>query len=123
MNLGKVLTTSQWIFGESIEPEAERAAGLLCLRRRKCAWCWRNDSRSVCLYLDDGKSTLSRTARLEPDRTGACLDNAVAERFFGRLMHEWLLNIVHLTRESMEQDVQKTSVITTMKGYIQRLLI
>ena len=38
---------------------------------------------------------------------GACLDNAVVERFFGSLKHEWLLNVVHLTRESMKQDVEE----------------
>ena len=37
---------------------------------------------------------------------GACWDNAVVERFFGSLKNEWLLNIYHLTRESMKQDVQ-----------------
>ena len=37
---------------------------------------------------------------------GACLDNAVVERFFGSLKHEWLLNVVHLTRESMRRDVE-----------------
>ena len=36
---------------------------------------------------------------------GACLDNAVVERFFGSLKNEWLLNVVHMTRESMKQDV------------------
>ena len=38
---------------------------------------------------------------------GACLDNAVVERFFGSLKNEWLLNIVHLTRESMKADVEE----------------
>jgi len=38
---------------------------------------------------------------------GACLDNAVVERFFGSLKNEWLLNIVHLTRESMKIDVEE----------------
>ena len=37
---------------------------------------------------------------------GACLDNAVVERFFGSLKHEWLLNVSHLTRESMKRDVE-----------------
>lgn len=36
---------------------------------------------------------------------GACLDNAVVERFFGSLKNEWLLNVVHMARESMKQDV------------------
>ena len=38
---------------------------------------------------------------------GACLDNAVVERFFGSLKSEWLLNIVHLTRETMKMDVEE----------------
>ncbi|QGP56545.1 putative transposase OrfB [Piscirickettsia salmonis] len=37
---------------------------------------------------------------------GACLDNAPVERFFGSLKNEWLLNVVHLTRESMAEDVK-----------------
>lgn len=38
---------------------------------------------------------------------GACWDNAVVERFFGSLKHEWLANIVHLTRDGMANDVKK----------------
>ena len=38
---------------------------------------------------------------------GGCLDNAVVERFFGSLKNEWLLNIVHLTRDSMKMDVKE----------------
>ena len=38
---------------------------------------------------------------------GACLDNAVIERFFGSLKNERLLNVVHLTREIMKQDVEQ----------------
>ena len=38
---------------------------------------------------------------------GACWDNAVVERFFGSLKHEWPLKDIHLTRESMKIDVHK----------------
>jgi putative transposase len=38
---------------------------------------------------------------------GACWDNAVVERFFGSLKNEWLLKVIHLTRESMKIDVHK----------------
>jgi putative transposase len=31
--------------------------------------------------------------------------NAVVERFFGSLKHEWLINVIHLTREGMIKDV------------------
>ncbi|WP_080963567.1 integrase core domain-containing protein [Piscirickettsia salmonis] len=37
---------------------------------------------------------------------GACVDNAVVERFFGSLKHEWLLNVIHLTRDTMKEDVE-----------------
>jgi putative transposase len=37
---------------------------------------------------------------------GACWDNAVVERFFGSLKNEWLLNIYHLTRYDMKEDVE-----------------
>lgn len=36
---------------------------------------------------------------------GACWDNAVVERFFGSLKHDWLLKIPQPTRESMKDDV------------------
>ncbi len=36
---------------------------------------------------------------------GNCYDNAVVEHFFGSLKHEWLINVIHLTRESMIKDV------------------
>lgn len=37
--------------------------------------------------------------------TGACWDNAVVERFFGSLKHDWLLKVHQPTREHMKQDV------------------
>lgn len=36
---------------------------------------------------------------------GACWDNAVVERFFGSLKHDWLLKIPQPTREHMKNDV------------------
>ncbi|GAD77655.1 putative transposase [Vibrio azureus NBRC 104587] len=36
---------------------------------------------------------------------GACWDNAVVERFFGSLKHDWLLKVPQLTREHMRNDV------------------
>ena len=38
---------------------------------------------------------------------GACWDNAVVERFFGSLKHEWMFKDIHLTRESIKIDVHK----------------
>lgn len=36
---------------------------------------------------------------------GACWDNAVVERFFGTLKHDWLFKVYQPTREYMKQDV------------------
>lgn len=36
---------------------------------------------------------------------GACWDNAVVERFFGSLKHDWILKVQHPTREEMKKDV------------------
>lgn len=38
---------------------------------------------------------------------GACWDNAVVERFFGSLKHDWILKVAQPTREHMEADVMK----------------
>lgn len=37
---------------------------------------------------------------------GACWDNAVVERFFGSLKHDWLLKVHQPTREHIKRDVQ-----------------
>ena len=36
---------------------------------------------------------------------GACWDNAVVERFFGSLKHDWIFKVTQPTREHMKQDV------------------
>lgn len=36
---------------------------------------------------------------------GACWDNAVVERFFGSLKHDWILKVHQPTRDHMKQDV------------------
>ena len=36
---------------------------------------------------------------------GACWDNAVVERFFGSLKHDWIFKVAQLTRDQMKSDV------------------
>ena len=36
---------------------------------------------------------------------GACWENAVMERFFGSLKHDWILKVHQPTREHLKQDV------------------
>ena len=35
---------------------------------------------------------------------GACWDNAVVERFFGSLKHDWILKVTQPTRDHMKLD-------------------
>nr|WP_158660971.1 hypothetical protein [Thiomicrorhabdus sp. Milos-T2] len=44
---------------------------------------------------------------------GACLDNAVVERFLVSLKHYWMLKIYQPTRKHMKKDVAEYRNITT----------
>ena len=44
--------------------------------------------------------------RASMGHVGACWDNAVVERFFGSLKHDWILKIAQPTRSHMKNDVQ-----------------
>lgn len=52
-----------------------------------------------------GKLLKSYSMRASMGDVGACWDNAVVERFFGSLKHDWLLKVAQPTREHMKQDV------------------
>ncbi len=43
--------------------------------------------------------------RVSMGDVGACWDNAVVERFFGSLKHDWIFKIAQPTREHMKKDV------------------
>ena len=43
--------------------------------------------------------------RASMDDVGACWDNAVVERFFGSLKHDWFLKVPQPTHEHMRGDV------------------
>lgn len=76
----------------------------------------RSPSKGLIFHSDRGSQytshrfqSLLKKRGLRPSMSGvgACWDNAVVERFFGSLKQEWLLKVYHLTRQSMQQDVQK----------------
>lgn len=48
-----------------------------------------------------------RSVRASMGDVGACWDNAVVERFFGSLKHDWILKVPQLTRLHMMQDVSE----------------
>jgi putative transposase len=58
-------------------------------------------------YTSQGYRKLLKTfgMRASMGDVGACWDNAVVERFFGSLKHDWLFKVHQPTRELMKQDV------------------
>lgn len=75
------------------------------LRRPKAGLVFHSDRGSQ--YTSESyRKLLSRLGiRASMGDVGACWDNAVVERFFGSLKHDWLLKVAQPTREHMEQDV------------------
>jgi len=51
------------------------------------------------------KLLISNGIRASMGDVGACWDNAVVERFFGSLKHDWIFKIAQPTREHMKKDV------------------
>jgi putative transposase len=52
-----------------------------------------------------GKLLTSYGIRASMGEVGACWDNAVVERFFGSLKHDWIFKIFQPTRDHMRNDV------------------
>ena len=78
------------------------------------AYNLRQPTKGLVFHSDRGSQyTSNRYRRLLSDYgirasmgdVGACWDNAVVERFFGSLKHDWLLKVSQLTREHMRTDV------------------
>ena len=78
------------------------------------AYNLRQPSKSLVLHSDRGSQYTSKgyrkllasyRMRASMGDVGAGYDNAVVERFFGSLKHDWLFTIHQPTRELMKQDV------------------
>ena len=95
---------------------SKRMTVSLVERALQMALTLRKPARGVMFHSDRGSQYTSKQFQkllrkhgivASMSSVGACLDNAVVERFFGSLKHEWLLKMVHLTRESMKLDVEE----------------
>ena len=74
----------------------------------------RRPEKGLVFHSDRGSQYTSRPyrkllkqhgVRASMGDVGACWDNAVVERFFGSLKHDWILKVAQPTREHMTQDV------------------
>ena len=78
------------------------------------AYNLRQPSKGLVFHSDRGSQYTSKRYRKLLDGygvrasmgdVGACWDNAVVERFFGSLKHDWVFKIAQPTREQMKKDV------------------
>ena len=78
------------------------------------AYNLRQPKRGLVFHSDRGSQYTSKRfrkllsnygIRSSMGSVGACWDNAVVERFFGSLKHDWILKVHQPTREHIKQDV------------------
>ena len=95
---------------------AERMTTGLIMRALQHAYALRKPPPGLLHHSDRGSQYTSRIYRRQlgdygmqssMSGRGNCYDNAVVERFFGSLKHEWLANVIHLTREGIINDVNQ----------------
>jgi putative transposase len=75
----------------------------------------RKPAKGVVFHSDRGfqytstgfRNLLSRLCRASMGEVGACRDNAVVERFFGSIKHDWLFKVPQPTRSHMREDVAR----------------
>ncbi|WP_173274102.1 IS3 family transposase [Thiosulfatimonas sediminis] len=93
---------------------SERMTVELVMQSLQQAYWLRGHPKGVIFHSDRGSQYTSKrfaTLLAKQNMTasmgdvGACWDNAVVERFFGSLKHDWLFKAYHPTRESMKKDV------------------
>jgi len=86
----------------------------LILQSLRQAYWLRKRPKGVIFHSDRGSQYTSKLLKKELVKisitpsmgdVGACWDNAVVERFFGSLKHDWILKVHHATREEMTHDV------------------
>lgn len=87
--------------------------GLIC-QAMIMAYNLRQPSEGLVFHSDRGSQYTSQRyrkllksygIRSSMGDVGACWDNAVVERFFGSLKHDWIFKIAQPTREHMSNDV------------------
>jgi len=93
----------------------KRMTTSLISRAMIMAYNLRSPSKGLAFHSDRGSQYTSKPyrklltdygIRASMGDVGACWDNAVVERFFGSLKHDWILKVHQPTREHMIKDTQ-----------------
>lgn len=93
---------------------ANRMSTDLIIKAMRKAYVLRRPPKGLVFHSDRGSQyTSKRFAKLlsgygiraSMGDVGACWDNAVVERFFGSLKHDWILKVAQPTRSHMRKDV------------------
>ena len=77
----------------------------ISLRRPEKGLVFHSDRGSQYTSSHYRKLLADNDVRASMGSVGACWDNAVVERFFGSLKHDWILKVAQPTREQMKKDV------------------
>ena len=102
---------SRRIIGWAID---KRMTTSLISRAMIKAYNLRQPTKGLVFHSDRGSQYTSKAfakllkgygVRASMGDVGACWDNAVVERFFGSLKHDWLFKVNQPTRAHMKQDV------------------
>lgn len=93
---------------------SKRMTSGLVLKSLQQAYWLRKHPKGVVFHSDRGsqytskklkKALMKLGIKQSMGDVGACWDNAVVERFFGSLKHDWILKVHHATYEEMTDDV------------------
>lgn len=93
---------------------SKRMTSDLVLKSLQQAYWLRKHPKGVVFHSDRGSQYTSKKLKKALTKlginqsmgdVGACWDNAVVERFFGSLKHDWILKVYHATTDEMAADV------------------
>ena len=93
---------------------SKRMTSDLVLKSLQQAYWLRKHPKGVVFHSDRGSQYTSKKLKKALTKlgikqsmgdVGACWDNAVVERFFGSLKHDWILKVHHATTDEMAADV------------------
>jgi putative transposase len=110
-----LLTGEGWMYLAIVmDLYSQRIEGWFISKRMIEAYNLRRPSKGLVFHSDRGSQYTSRLysqllegygVRASMGDVGTCWDNAMVERFFGSLKHDWIFKIEQPTREFMTKDV------------------
>ncbi len=93
------------LLNQNFNPVAASMTQAINLRQSKPGLVFHSDSGSQYTSHHYRQLLVDHGIRASMGSVGACWDNAIVERFFGSLKHDWILKVTQPTCEHMRLDV------------------